>query len=87
MAALETGAYSPDTIPQVVNGIQPQYVLSKTRISSLIFYRLWGSVLKDVMLPVVQKVPPQEKRLVSVGLTRLLFRGEATVALSNSEVW
>jgi exportin-2 (importin alpha re-exporter) len=44
-------------------------------------------VLKDVMLPVIPKVPPQDKRLVLVGLTRTLFRGQATASLANNEPW
>ncbi|KAG8818027.1 importin-alpha export receptor [Serendipita sp. 399] len=51
-ASLETGNYTPDTIPEVINGIQAQ---------------LWGSVLKDVMLPMMTKIPPQDKRVVIVG--------------------
>ncbi|KAG8776418.1 importin-alpha export receptor [Serendipita sp. 397] len=71
-ASLETGSYTPDTIPDVINGIQTQ---------------LWGSILKDVMLPVMAKIPPQNKRVVIVGLTRILFRGQATVSLQNSQPW
>jgi len=39
------------------------------------------------MLPVIPKVPPQDKRLVLVDLTRTLFRGQATASLANNEPW
>jgi hypothetical protein len=39
------------------------------------------------MLPVVPKVPPQDKKLVMVGLTRILFQGQVTVSLANGEIW
>lgn len=88
VSSLETGGYTPDTIANVVNGIQPQLVQTHPPRQALTFsFRLWGSVLKDVMLPVLPKVPVQDKRLVLVGLTRILFRGQATVSLANNEPW
>jgi len=58
-----------------------------TAIPLTVVSRLWGSVLKDVILPVFPKVPPQDKRLVLVGLTRILFLGQATVANNNPQAW
>lgn len=72
VSSLSTGNYSPDTIPNVINEIQPG---------------LWASVLKDVMLPVFTKIPPQDKRIVLVGMTRMLFLGQATVAVNNTHTW
>ncbi|CAG7854816.1 Importin alpha re-exporter AltName: Full=Chromosome segregation protein CSE1 [Serendipita indica DSM 11827] len=71
-ASLESGGYTPDTIPTVINQIQAN---------------LWVSVLKGLMLPVIPKIPPQDKRLVSIGLVRLLFAGQVTASAADSDVW
>jgi exportin-2 (importin alpha re-exporter) len=88
VSSLESGGYTPDTIPNVINEIQPGRVNHHYLLHLLTrIIRLWGSVLKDVMLPVFTKIPPQDKRVVLVGTTRMLFLGQATFALGNTPTW
>jgi len=48
---------------------------------------LWPNVLKNIILPQVPKMPAQDRKLIAVGLTRMLTHSEKAVQPGIIETW
>lgn len=48
---------------------------------------LFGSLCTNIILPNTQKQPIRNRRVVEVGLTKILSRSEAILAANNTQYW
>ncbi|KAL7424789.1 importin-alpha export receptor [Cryptotrichosporon argae] len=62
----------PDVVVSILDGIQPG---------------LFGSLMNGVVLPNTQKAPVRSRRLIEVGLTRLLTKSDAILTEPNVAFW
>jgi exportin-2 (importin alpha re-exporter) len=92
--ALGVNGVRPDFIVNVVESIQPGYVSAPGGQSivtevfdSPLHPRLWGNLVKNVAIPQVALVRIKDRKLVAVGLTRLLTDSETMLAPSNVDAW
>ncbi|KAJ4471965.1 CAS/CSE protein [Lentinula aciculospora] len=62
----------PDYVIEIFESIQP---------------RLWGQILTSFVLPLVPKMPPKERKMTSVGMTRLLFQSRLSIQEPSVQHW
>lgn len=86
VAAIEVGNYGPDYIPQAVEAIQAGYDAKSHRsLLALIMglISLWASILNNIIIPNLPKMPPKDRRIAAIGLTRMLFYSPVTRSASS----
>lgn len=88
VSAIEVGNYGPNYIPQAIEAIQVGYAKSyihKPLLSLTIrLISLWTSVLNNIIIPSLPKMPPKDRRIAAIGLTRMLFYSPVT---RNAPSW
>ena len=80
VAVIEVGNYGPDYIPQAVEAIQTGYANSSMLLLGLTIdsISLWTSMLNNIIIPSLPKMPPKDRRISAIGLTRMLFYSSIT---------
>lgn len=86
VAAIEVGNYGPDYIPQAIEAIQTGYAKSHKSLLLLTvgLISLWTSILNNIVIPSLPKMPPKDRRVAAIGLTRMLFYSPVT---RNASSW
>lgn len=74
----------PDFVIQSLDAIQPGYVLQR---GSKLTIRLFGNILTGVVLSNTQKVSVKDRKVVEVGLTRLLAKSDIMISDSHRQLW
>ncbi|KAJ8091228.1 importin-alpha export receptor [Marasmius tenuissimus] len=72
------------TVALNVEGLGPDYVISAVEE---IQPGLWLQIVKNFVLPQVEKVPAKDKKLFEVGIIRLLFRSERFIQPPTVQAW
>lgn len=80
IAAIDVGNYGPDYVPQAVEAIQTGYAKSYMTLLRLTIglISLWTSMLNNIIIPSLPKMPPKDRRISAIGLTRMLFYSSVT---------
>ena len=61
--------------------------MTETLGSMAIFYRLWSQLLQNFIIPQVPKSPPKERKVVIVGITRLLTQSTRMLSDPLAQAW
>lgn len=89
MMAIDVAGMGPDYVISTVEGIQPQcvpLVLGWVRSANDIA-RLWSQILTGFVIPQVPKMPHKDRKVVAVGLTRMLTESRVMVSEPASRSW
>jgi exportin-2 (importin alpha re-exporter) len=86
IAAIEVGNYGPDYVPQAVEAIQDGYAKPHESLLALTLglNSLWTSILNNIIILSLPKMPPKDRRIAAIGLTRMLFYSRIT---RNAPSW
>src|SRR5258708_38460928 len=85
IAAIEVGNYGPDVVPQAVDAIQAGYAKPHESLLALtlVLNSLWTSLLNNIVILSLPKMPPKDRRVAAIGLTRMLFYSPITRSASS----
>ncbi|KAH9947043.1 Cse1-domain-containing protein [Amylocystis lapponica] len=67
-----------------VDGLGPDYVISPIEE---IQPQLWSQILANFVIPQVPKMPPKDRKVVVVGLTRLLTQSALMLQVPSLQAW
>jgi exportin-2 (importin alpha re-exporter) len=86
--AIDVAGMGPDYLMSTVEEIQPQCVLWFRRGAGLTAsLRLWSQILTGFVIPQVPKMPNKDRKVVAVGLTRMLTESRVMLSEPASRSW
>jgi exportin-2 (importin alpha re-exporter) len=90
--AINVDELKPDFVIGTVEEIQQQSVImsfhqSQPTAHVFLLRRLWSQVLNNFVTPQVPKMPPKDRKVVVVGMTRMLTESEIMMREPNIQAW
>jgi exportin-2 (importin alpha re-exporter) len=88
--AVDVDGLGPDFIIASMEEIQNQCVILHQTFFlhlTLKYFRLWLQVLGTVVIPEVPKMPQRDRKVVAVGLTRMLTQSTLMLQEPNTQAW
>lgn len=73
--AINKEGFTPDHIIRAIEEIQPECVILRLviiNIKPFLFSRLWSTILNNFLIPEAPKVPPKDRKLAAIGITRMI---------------